>query len=244
LRASTAAARKDEPDRLRAGLKLKQAGNEILRVVGGREIHPINVRLGGFYRAPSRGELQALREPLLRARDIAAATVAWVAGFPFPDLERDYRFVALVHPDDYPMNHGEVATNTGLRVPAAEFPAHFSEQQVPHSNALQARTRDGAAYLTGPLARYALNSARLRPAALAAAAAAGLGHECRNPYQAIIVRAEEVLHACDEALQIIHDYVEPDAPAVAVQLAAGTGHACTEAPGACSITVTGWVPTA
>jgi coenzyme F420-reducing hydrogenase alpha subunit len=221
---------KDEPDRVRAGLALKQAGNEILRVVGGREIHPINVRLGGFYRAPSRGELQALREPLLRARDIAVETVAWVAGFPFPALERDYRFVALLHPGEYPMNHGEVATSTGLRVPATEFPDHFSEQQVPHSNALQARASDGAAYLTGPLARYALNALRLRPVAREAAAMAGLGRECRNPYQAIIVRAVEVLHACDEALQIIDEYVEPDVPAVAVALAAGTGHACTEAP--------------
>ena len=75
------------------GLELKKAGNEILELLGGREIHPINVRVGGFYRAPSRRELRTLVEPLQRARDIALATVRWVSGFDFPDCERDYEFV-------------------------------------------------------------------------------------------------------------------------------------------------------
>ena len=40
-------------DRLRDALQLKKAGNAIVDLVGGRAIHPINVRLGGFYRAPA-----------------------------------------------------------------------------------------------------------------------------------------------------------------------------------------------
>ena len=42
---------REHGERVRQGLALKKAGNEILRVLGGREIHPVNVRAGGFYRA-------------------------------------------------------------------------------------------------------------------------------------------------------------------------------------------------
>ncbi len=41
------------PDEVNRGLRLKKHGNELLEVLGGRAIHPINVAVGGFYRAPS-----------------------------------------------------------------------------------------------------------------------------------------------------------------------------------------------
>lgn len=55
-----------------------------MEAVGGRAIHPVNVRLGGFYQAPDQAELSALTEPLRRALDDALETVRWVAGFDFP----------------------------------------------------------------------------------------------------------------------------------------------------------------
>jgi len=113
------------------GLQLKKAGNAIVNLVGGREIHPINVRIGGFYRVPKKRELAPLRETLERARDQALETVRWVAGFDFPDCERDYEFVALVHPDEYPMNEGRIVSNRGLDIPISAYADHFEEHQAP-----------------------------------------------------------------------------------------------------------------
>jgi sulfhydrogenase subunit alpha len=212
------------------GLELKKAGNEILRLLGGREIHPINVRVGGFFKVPTRADLVPLAETLRRARDLALATVRWVAAFDFPDLERDYEFVALRHGGEYPLNEGRIVSSRGLDVPAREYDAHFTEEQVRHSTALHARRAGGGAYLVGPLARYALNSDLLSPLAREAARDAGLGAVCRNPFRSVIVRAVEVLWACDEALSIIAAYEPPPRPAVPVAVRAATGHAATEAP--------------
>ena len=52
------------PDVVARGLRLKKAGNTVMSVVGGRSIHPVNVKVGGFYRAPSRAELEVLRPQL------------------------------------------------------------------------------------------------------------------------------------------------------------------------------------
>lgn len=221
---------RDHGDVVQRGLMLKKAGNDIMALVGGREIHPINVRVGGFYRTPSRRVLGVLTERLERARDAALETVRWAAAFDFPDRERDYEFVALRHPDEYPFNEGRIVSSRGLDIEPGAYEAHFEEIHVDRSTALYSRLRARGAYLCGPLARYNLNVERLSPLAREAAREAGLGSTCTNPYRSIVVRAVEVLYACDEALRIIGAYEEPERPAVAVAARAATGHAATEAP--------------
>jgi coenzyme F420-reducing hydrogenase alpha subunit len=217
-------------DAVRRGLALKKAGNEIVSLLGGREIHPINVRVGGFYRTPRRRELAPLAEQLKWAREAALETVRWTAGFDFPDRERDYEFVALRHSEEYPFNEGRIVSNRGLDILPAGYDEHFEENHVERSTALHSHIRGRGSYLCGPLARYSLNFDRLSSVAQQAAREVGLAPTCTNPYRSIIVRAVEVLYACDEALRLIDAYEEPDQPAVAVEPRASTGYAATEAP--------------
>jgi len=221
---------RDHPEAVQRGLALKKAGNDAMVLLGGREIHPVNVRVGGFYRAPSRRELQPLVASLERARDIARETIPWVAGFDFPEFEQDYEFVALRHPAEYPLCEGRLVSNRGLDIAVSEFEEHFVEEHVRHSNALHCVHKGRGAYHVGPLARYSLNFDRLPPAVQAAAREAGLGPVCRNPFKSIVVRAVETLYACEEALRIIAEYEPPDHPAAPVVPREGVGHGCSEAP--------------
>lgn len=222
---------RDHAEAVTRGLQLKKVGNEILQLLGGREIHPINVRVGGFHRAPRKRELAPLAERLKWAREAAIETARWVATFDFPDRERDYTFVTLKHPSEYPFNEGRIVSNRGLDIEAADYDAHFEETHVAHSTALHSHFRDGGgSYLTGPLARFSLAFDQLSPLAQDVAREIGLGRECRNPYRSIMVRAVEILYACDEALRVIEDYEEPDRSFVAVEARAGVGYAATEAP--------------
>jgi coenzyme F420-reducing hydrogenase alpha subunit len=221
---------RDHREIVEQGLQMKKAGNAVMALVGGREVHPINVRVGGFYRAPARAELRTLVDPLERAREIALATVRWAATLPFPDVEVAPELLALAEPGAYPIDLGRIVSDGGLDIAAAEFDEHVVEEHVEHSNALHARLRERGSYLVGPLARYALSSGALRPLADDAAREAGLGPVCRNPFQSIVVRAVELVQACDEALAIIDAYEEPDAPAVEVTPRRAVGHGATEAP--------------
>jgi coenzyme F420-reducing hydrogenase alpha subunit len=221
---------RDHPDLVQRGLQLKKAGNAIVTLLGGREIHPINVRVGGFYRLPTRRDLAPLAEQLSRAREVALAAVRWAATLPYPDFERDYEFVALRHADEYPFNEGRVVSNQGLDIAVHDYETQFVEEQVPYSNALHAVLKARGAYCVGPLARYNLNFDRLSPLAQEAARDAGLSPVCRNPFQSIMVRSIEILYACDEALRLIETYEVPEQPAVTIAPRAATGYACTEAP--------------
>ncbi|HSL59307.1 MAG TPA: Ni/Fe hydrogenase subunit alpha [Acidimicrobiales bacterium] len=221
----------DHRPEVERGLELKKIGNEVLEVVGGRAIHPVNVRVGGFHRAPSRAELRPLAERLRWARDAAVDTVRWVAGFDIPDLEGHWELVSL-RPDapDYPITGGRLVSTAGLDIGPAELPEHIAEEHVEHSTALHAHLLERGEYLVGPLARYSLNADRLSPLAAELAAEAGLGPVCRNPFRSIVVRAVEIVEACEEALAIIDRYDEPDRPFVDVAPRAGTGSGWTEAP--------------
>lgn len=220
---------RDHPAAVERGLALKKAGNELMEFVGGRAIHPVNLRLGGFYSVPTKLEFKPVAEHLRRALDNALATVEWVSGFEFPDFELDHELMALTAADRYPIENGLIARSAGSAFRAADFTDHVVEAQVPYSTALHA-TLDGGRYLTGPLARYSLNSSALSPIATQAATAAGLSSECRNPFRSISVRAVEIVYALEEALRIIGQYERPSRPCVDVPARPGVGHGVSEAP--------------
>jgi len=212
------------------GLRIKKAGNAIVSRIGGREIHPINVRVGGFYRAPARAELDALLPELGWGREAAAEALQWMAGFDFPALERDYEFVALRHPDEYPFCEGRLVSSGGLDIGIGEYPAHFAEEHTPYSNALRSRLVGKGAYLCGPLARFNVNFDRLFPEVQDLARRAGLEPPCRNPFRTLLVRLVEIVQAFTEAIRIVESYEPPPSPFLQAPPRASTGHGITEAP--------------
>jgi coenzyme F420-reducing hydrogenase alpha subunit len=232
---------RDQRAAVERGLRIKQTGNAILEQLGGRPIHPVNVRVGGFYRTPAPEELRPLAERLRRARDDALETVRWVAAFDFPDVASEHDLLALRDPGHYAIDSG---TPTAIAAhgrtpllrefPVSDFEQHVQEEQVPHSTALTAAL-DGRRYLTGPLARYAINGRWLHPVAAEAAREAGLGDPvagdiCDNPFRSIVVRAVEVVQAIEEALRIIQGYEQPSRSALDVPPQKAVGAGATEAP--------------
>lgn len=221
---------KDHPDIVERALKLKKAGNDLMTLLGGREIHPINVRVGGFYKVPRKKDFESITEQLKWARDASYETVKLVSTFTMPEFEQDYEYVALSHPDEYPFNEGRLISNKGLDIDISEYDQNFVEEHAPYSNALQSKLRDRGSYFVGPLARYNLNYEKLPSIVKETAKEIGFGKKCNNPFQSIIVRSLEILFACDEALRIIDNYEMPDRPYVEVQPFSSTGYGCTEAP--------------
>jgi coenzyme F420-reducing hydrogenase alpha subunit len=221
---------KDFPDVVKRGLKLKKIGNELMILVGGREIHPINPRVGGFYRIPTKQELQDRVESLKWALEASLETVAWTATMSFPDFERDYEFVSLRHTDEYPILDGRIVSNKGIDIEIDEYLDFFEEEHIKHSTSLHSFIKGRADYLTGPQARYTNCFDQLPDIAKEAARDAGLDETCRNPFKSIVVRAVELVFACHEALRLIEQYEPPDSPMIEVPPRAGIGHGCTEAP--------------
>ena len=222
---------KDHRSAVEAGLNLKKAGNQLVELIGGRAIHPVSVRVGGFSRIFRRSEITAIRGQMTEALDIARQTVDLVAGLEPPTFHREARLVALRHPDEYPMNEGRIVSSDGLDIAATDWLTEFQELQVSWSHALQSRDLAGRPYLLGPSSRVILAADQLHPLAAEALAATGLTEEIRtNPYRSILARAIELVDAAAEAIEIIDAYEPPARAATPWTPGPGSAAWATEAP--------------
>jgi coenzyme F420-reducing hydrogenase alpha subunit len=217
------------PEVVRRGLALQALGNDLIRLYGGRSVHPVGVRVGGFHRAPAMAEVSALRTRLDAALPDVEALVAWTAALPLPQDEQDFTSVALRHPTDYPLNEGRLVSDRGLDIACADFEQHFFERQVQGSTALYCYL-DGQPYLAGPLARLNLNLDRLPPAVRSVLERTGIRFPSRNMFHSIVARAVEMLLALHEAIRLLADYQMPTKPYVDVAPRAGVAFGCSEAP--------------
>jgi coenzyme F420-reducing hydrogenase alpha subunit len=218
------------PEVVRNALRLKKIGNAILKAIGGRPVHPVNACVGGFYRWPDAAALQLLLPDLEWGLQAAIDCVKWSVTLPYPDLEVDYEFVALHHPDEYAVIKGEVWSSKGSQIPVSDYETRYLEEHVRHSNALHGRTADGGTYLVGPLARLNLNHAQLLPAARKALKDSKVRLPLRNPYKGLIARAVELVQAYEEAITLVRAY-RPEGPAhAALTVKAGEGSGASEAP--------------
>jgi sulfhydrogenase subunit alpha len=218
------------PQLVKRGLDIKKIGNELMTIIGGREIHPINVKVGGCHRTPTVEELKDMVPKLKWALDASLETVEWTSKFKFPDFEQDYEYVSLRHPDEYPIADGRLVSNKGLDIAVKDYEQHFAEEHVAHANALHAVHIGHGPYHVGPLARYSLNFEKLTSKAKKAAKAAGLGPTCFNPFKSIIVRSVELVYACEESIRLIESYKRPEEPYLKMEPKAGKGCGCSEAP--------------
>lgn len=221
---------KHHPNIIKDGLHIKKWGNEILKVFGGREIHPINVKVGGFYKIPDQSAIQSLLKNLYPAREKAFKAIEWFSKLDFPDFNIDVEWIALSNPNEYAMTRGRWISNKGLDIEVKDFEDHSEEFQVKHSTALHSRLKNGQPYLVGPLARYNLNRSQLSPMTHEAISRIQFEPVCTNPFRSIIVRSLEVLYAFDEAIRILEHLPKTCEPFEDVHPQAATGCAITEAP--------------
>ncbi len=223
---------KTNPELVKQGLRLKKVGDEILKTLGGRAVHPVSVRVGGFTKTPSKKKLQSLLDELKWARGAALETLKWTATLDFPDFEIPYTFVSVSHPDEYPFNEGDIAVEGPwgcAKHAVVDYETHFKETHAEHTHALHCHYHDEP-YLVGPLARLNLNFDKLSDATRSALADTGLTLPFTNPFKGIVARAVELLESIEESIAIIEAYEVPERPYAQYEVRAGECQAATEAP--------------
>lgn len=218
------------PEIVKTALRMKKIGNQVLKVIGGRSVHPVNACVGGWYHWPDASQLRALIPDLEWGLEQAVQTVHWAKDLPYPQLDVDYEYVALGCKDEYAILDGDILSSKNGLIKQADFEKHYLEKHVPHSNALHGYTSDGQPFLVGPLARLNLNRAYLGKRASQVADEIGLKLPIRNPYKSLLARAIETVEMFDRAIRLIHEYAPLGASAEPLALKAGRGAAATEAP--------------
>jgi sulfhydrogenase subunit alpha len=227
----------DQPDVVRAGLRLKKLGNAIQEAIGGRAIHPVNAIPGGFGRTPGEDQLIALRRDLMEAAADCASAVEIFAALPPVDFCRSQTaFVALQSPKGGGYYAGDqiIIRSNGAAVSASacDYRSLIGEAAVAHSHAKHSLHR-GQPVMTGSLARLAVNQDATEGEARHLMAKLGLVTPSDDPMDNNKAQLVELVGDVRRALQMVDGLlaagIDEEAP-VDVQPLADAGAAATEAP--------------
>ncbi|HFE38861.1 MAG TPA: Ni/Fe hydrogenase subunit alpha [Gammaproteobacteria bacterium] len=217
------------PSEVKRGIQIQHVGNQIIKFLGGRSVHPVGVKVGGFHHAPSNEAASTLLMLLRKFLPQVEQLLPWVSSLPYPQIKQNFTCVALHEENTYPFISTKITSNLSHDISIESYATYFSESHEPHSTALFSLF-ENKPYLVGPLARLNLHFQSLPDEIKHSAESNGLTFPSRNMYQSIAARAIEIWYAFMESIQILENYQRPRSPFVEVNVKPGIAYGCSEAP--------------
>ncbi len=147
-----------QPDAVKFGLELKQLGNRIQTLVGGRAVHPINTLVGGFGKLPSHQDLANLKKEVARFIDPLMQYVESLSTVDIPAYAAQPTVYLALRPyvDAYRFRGRSICTSNGEEYPLTSYRDVVREFSVEHSHAKHSAMPSGDTYMVGSLARLKL----------------------------------------------------------------------------------------
>ena len=159
-------------------------------------------------------------EKLERAREIALEAVRAHGGPRLPRLRAGLRVRRALASRTSTRSTADGSSRTAVSTSPSPSTTTTSSRSTSRGRTRSTRSCEGAAPTSAArsrASRSATTGCRRSPAR--PRARPGSAPDERNPFRSIVVRAVELVYAADEALRLIADYEEPDAPAVEVDAA-------------------------
>ncbi len=180
-------------------LRIRDWSNELTRVIGGRAIHPISPRLGGFKKLPQKSELQNLLNSQPRVLESTLKVADFFVKLHFPQFERKLEFISLYHPKEYPFYEGCIKVGERLCL-EEQFLKDIKEIQRPYQIVKRSFYK-GEPFRVGALARLYLNQSKLNPQAKKILTVSKISYF--NPFYNTLAQIVEIVHGLEEASKII-----------------------------------------
>ena len=206
------AAIKKYPAKAKDALLIRDFGNRIIEVIGGRSIHPLTPEVGGFKKLP---DIKKLKELLLladKALKLAIDFAQFFAKLKYPEFKRQCQFISLTSPHYYAIYDGPIAVDGKDALKIEDFMPQISESQVMDNPAIKRSEFGGAPYMVGALARINYSAKYLNLKAKAVLRLSGLNLPSANPFHNILAQAIEIVHCVEEAQKLLGQVIELSVP--------------------------------
>ncbi len=219
------------PERSAQIMELRDFGNKIIALIGGRTVHPISLKVGGFTKYPDRGAVRGLAKQVSKYVPIAKELAMIFSQLTYPKFNRETEYFSLQQKDEYAWYDGDLVSSMGVIVSAKKFLKDIKEIQKPYT-LVKSVSHQGQPFMVGALARINLNHRHLNAAAQAVLDGSPISFPDFNPFHNVLAQAIEVLHCLEEFARLAKEYsqAKSNQPFVAVKPGAGRGVGTGEAP--------------
>lgn len=220
------------PKEAEKAIKIREYGMEIVKVIGGRVVHPLTNEVGGFKKAPEKDAFQKLISDSRNILELALELGEFFKTIKLPEFSRDTEYVCLEKSGEYAIYDGSIISNRGLHIPVDKFEVDFQELQK-QQEVIKRVEHNGKSYMVGAIARINNNRSKLRENAFEYMGSLGIKFPDYNPFHNILAQMIEVIHSVEESSKIMKEFMHLDLSQVltkAYQIRPGSGVAAVEAP--------------
>lgn len=221
------------PEETKLAIRIREFGMEIVKVIGGRVIHPLTNEPGGFKKVPTQEEIKKLIEKGTETLVVAEELGKFFSQFKFPEFQRETEYVCLDDGKEYSIYEGDIISSRGLHIPVEKFENNFHELQKPHEVIKKVETRNKNSYMIGAIARVNNNARRLTPRAEMYFESLGYRLPDYNPFHNVIYQMVEIIFAIEKSIAMLKNLENADLTKAITgdyKVKEGVGVAAVEAP--------------
>lgn len=221
------------PEVVNIALRTKKMANDMVKIIGGRAVHPIRTVIGGFTKLPTEKEMIKMKEMLESCYPDLEKSLEVFKTLDVPDFERETEYISISDTSDYALYDGKIKSTDGWEIDDQNYLDKINEKVVQHSTAKHCwASRD--TFMVGALARFNNNYGKLTNNAKKYAEELGLEAPCYNTFMNNIAQFVEIVHSVDDSIRLIDEILEEgldDNKAMAeIKPKAGRGVGVVEAP--------------
>ncbi len=197
---------KDYNQEVKDCLEIIRVGNELVTLIGGRDMHPFVIVVGGVTKVQPKEKFQQMLKDLKAILPLVEKTIELFAGLEVPQYEKkDTVFVSLDNHQTFPLHTGEIVTNTGLRFPREKY-EKFIEEHFHKDSTAKFATIEGKEFMTGALARVNNSFEKLSPRTKKLIKKFKIPVPSTNLFDNNITQALEILHWTERAIEIMESH--------------------------------------
>jgi coenzyme F420-reducing hydrogenase alpha subunit len=224
---------KEYPEETKKAVKIREYGMEIVKVIGGRVVHPLTNEVGGFKKVPTQEELKMLIQKGEDILPVALELGAFFRNIKLPEFSRETEYVCLSNKGEYAIYDGDLISNKGLNVSVQKFEENFHELQRPKEIIKRVLADGKSSYMVGSIARINNHYDKLRMCARNYLKSLNLTFPDYNPFHNVLYQMTEVIHCIEDSVKLMkelaHGNIE-NALTKEYQIKAGSAAAAVEAP--------------
>jgi sulfhydrogenase subunit alpha len=221
------------PEQAKMAIKIREYGMDLVRIIGGRVVHPLTNEVGGFKKVPTTEEMQKLIASGEQTLEIAKDLGKFFAKLKVPEFSRKTEYVCLSKNGEYAIYDGDIISNDGLRVDANHFEEKFHEFQRPKEIIKRVLSDGKTSYMVGAIARVNNQSDKLGMPARQYLQSLNFALPDFNPFHNILYQMVEVIHCIDESVRLMRELLQADISNAITKpyvVKAGAAAAAIEAP--------------
>lgn len=196
---------KEYPEETKKAIRIREYGMALVKIIGGRVVHPLTNEVGGFKKIPTLDEIKQLIANGEEILPVALELAAFFKTIKTPNFSRPTEYISLKTEGEYAIYDGNLTSNKGLNIDVQKFEENFHELQRPKEIIKRVMHDGKTSYMVGAIARINNNHEKLSTNASKYLKSLDFNMPDYNPFHNVLYQMVEVVHCIEDSVKLLKE---------------------------------------